>query len=170
MVTRMAEIVNEAGKIKPVAVVNGRKVFTAPDAQILNKAALMEEKALGSVDLGVRPVNPDGTFAGCRVRNVVVDPENLFNNRFKKDGNTYEVVTDYRAIKEQASGRVYTDNIPVTVIHKQNGKLEVKHVKMISADAFVRDFKQKLDLKSMISIFDLIQNTGTSMSTHKLEL
>lgn len=170
MSTRMAEVLSEANRVKPVMRVNGRDVYTAEDAQKLNKAELMEERATGHVELGARAVNPDGTYAACRARNVVVDPGMFLDNRYRKVGETYEVVTDLRAVKEQGTGRVYADNIIAHVIHKESGKLAVKETKAISAAEFVKEFKKKLDEKSMISIFGLIQTQDADMTSDKLVL
>lgn len=166
----MAEILNDASKVKPIFRTGGRDVYAAEDAQKLNKAELMEERATGRVELGARDVNPDGTYSSCRANNVAIDPATFFDNRFRKVGQTYEVVTDYRAVKEQETGRIYTDNIVVHVIHKEDKKLAVKETKTISASEFIKSFKQKLDVGSMASIYAILQDTGSDMPTSKLEL
>lgn len=168
--SKMSDVLKAASSAAPIAVINGRKVYSGEDAQTRNKADLMEEKAMGTSYLGSRAVNPDGTFAASRANNVAIDPAMFFDNRYRKVGDAYEVVTDYRAIKEQSTGRVYTDNIAVNVIHKDKGKIALKEVKTISAAEFVKDFKQKLDTNSIVSIHNLLSGKVDDMREDKLEL
>lgn len=174
----MRDILNDAAEVKPLMAVNGKEVYSFDESVKLSKAELMEEKASGKiVDLGERTVNPDGiTYASSNIKRAAIDPGTYFANRYRKtktkDGVKYEVVTDYRAIKEQGTGRVYTDNIIAHVVAKNaEGKLVVETNKVISADEFVRNFKNMLDTESMIKILDVLRTADNAgMEADKLEL
>lgn len=110
MMETMKEILNEADSASVLMIVNGREVYTFDDAQKLNKAELMEQKATGKQpEIADRLINPDGlTYAASNIKRTAIDPNTFFENRYRKTGGKapkYEVVTDYRAIKEQASVR-----------------------------------------------------------------
>lgn len=174
----MRAVLDGAAEVKPLTVINGKEVLTFEDTQKLNKAELMAEKAGGKpVEVGERNVNPDGmTYASSNVKHAAIDPATYFANRYRKvkgkDSVKYEVVTDYRAVKEQAAGKVYTDNVIVHVIAKDaKGNLVAEPNKTISADDFVRNFKNMLDAESMIKILDVLQAVDSAgMEADKLEL
>ena len=86
----------------------------------------------------------------------------------------YEVVTDYRACKEQASGRVYTTTIHVYQIgakkdSKGNADLFLIGQRNISDTDFVNEFKGKLNKESMVKILKLIGNNKTEQVEDTLE-
>ena len=86
----------------------------------------------------------------------------------------YEVVTDYRACKEQASGRVYTTTIHVYQIgskkdSKGNADLFLIGQRNISDTEFINEFKGKLNKESMVKIFKLIGNNPTEQVEDTLE-
>lgn len=186
----MMHILSEANEVEPLMTVNGTDVHTFQDAQKLNKADLVERKAEGKpVELGERKISSDGiTYSRSNVRHAAVDPSVFFDNRYRKiveevpekaddpDGKKkeiirYEVVTDYRAIKEQGTGQVYTNNVIVLVIAKKGKDLVVEETKTIGADEFVNGFKGKLDAKSMIKILELTGKMESGgMKADKMEL
>ena len=85
----------------------------------------------------------------------------------------YEVVTDYRACKEQARGTVYTNNIPVYIIgaDKGNGtpKLVLVGTKVITDHEFVNEFKGKLNKDSMVKIMKLIDTNPIETDNDELQ-
>lgn len=172
----MRDILNEADGVKPIAVAGGKKVYSFADANILNQADILEERAAGrQIDLGEREVRPDGLYSRSHVKRAAIDPNVFFENRYRKSGNAksgteYEVVTDYRAIKEQASGQVYTNNVAVYVIGKSGDGASVKEVKTISAEEFINGFKRKLDYSSMLKVQKAIASLGSNVQADSMEL
>lgn len=180
----LMDILKEATTAEPIAMVNGKKVYDFQNAQKLNKADLVEEKALGKkLELGDRSVGENGlSYTSSNVSRAAIDPNTYFENRYRKieqkpatgkpKSTKYEVVVDYRAIKEQASGRVYTDNVITFVIAKNEaGELVAETTNTISADEFVRDFKKKLSFESMARIIGAINKLeNMDMPADELEL
>lgn len=167
----------EAQGVKPVANINGTDVYTFQDAKALTVAELMEIKVHGKKpDLGKRELNPDGqTYASSKRRHPAIDPDKFFLNRYRKtefNGKpAYDIVTDYRAITEQNSGNVYTNNVVVRTIARKQGKLIIAETKQISDVEFVNEFKGTLDHDAMREIFGIIDNLGVqSTKADKLEL
>ncbi|MGM0175698.1 hypothetical protein [Enterococcus sp. DIV0800] len=176
MRTNLKEILNEAEETQPLLKLNGMPVYNFKDAQAMNKAILAEEKFLGHrpADVGERQLSPDGlTYARSKIDHAAINPETFFENRYRKvaipveeaaEGEKadvkikykvkYEVVIDYRAIKEQSSGNIYTNHIEVLVIgqSRMKGQLQVETIKTISPREFVEEFVGKLDQKAMLKI------------------
>lgn len=155
----LEQIVNETTGITPVATIDGVQVYTFDDAQKLNARELTESKITGQkVELGERKLTADGMgYTSSMAKNVAVDPGQFYDNRIHQVDDTIEVVTDYRAIQEQPSGRVYTNNVPVYVLVKDGKQWKIETTKTINADDFVRDFKEKLNNDSMKTVKSLIE-------------
>lgn len=169
--SELTQLLQEANGRKPVATINGRDLYTVEDAQKRNEAELIEAKAGHPVqNLGDRQMNANGTYSHGLYKNVVI-PEGFFSNRYRKVGKKYEVVTDYRAIQEQATGKVYTDNIVVhVIIAGKNGGVELETTRIVSSSEFVREFKKKLDTESMKKIYEVISTvTEQDTTSDKLE-
>ena len=118
-------------EVTPLGSLNGTPLYSFEDAQRINKIGLVKEKIQGKeVEFGERPMRPDGLGYLETKSNAIAVPTSFFENRYRKvevketivDEKTkkekevvkdvyYEVVTDYRACKEHASGRVYTTTI-----------------------------------------------------------
>ena len=154
---------------------------------------MVKEKIQGKeVEFGERPMRPDGLGYLETKASAIAVPTSFFENRYRKveivktslNEKTkkeetvkdvyYEVVTDYRACKEQASGRVYTTTINVYQIgakkdSKGNADLFLIGQRNISDTDFINDFKGKLDKESMVKIFKLIGNNPTKQVEDKLE-
>jgi len=169
------ETLSEANEVKPVAEINNQPVFSFEDAVKLTTADLMAVKAgEKKIDLGVRQVNPDGyTYARSKRNHVAIDPDRYFLNRYRKtkrNGKTiYEVVTDYRAINEKASGAVYTNVLVAYEVTQDKDEL-VLVPKQITDDEFIKGFNDSLDNESMakiLGITDKIQNA--KVKADKLE-
>lgn len=150
------------GDVKPIANVNGRNVYTFADAVKVNNKERAEEVYEGKVDFGNRQTREGGLcYARTQTHSVAVNPDNYYLNRYRKrkiDDKTtlYEVVTDYRAIKEQSSGRVYTNNIVVELV--ENSKEGLKYVgkKNISDLEFINEFKRELSHESLAKLVAVI--------------
>lgn len=109
--------------------------------------------------------NKDGSVASSRPRPMIMNDEMFYSNRIRfvqeetdKGEVTYlHLCDDYRACKEQNSGNVYTNNVPVKVIsHKQNKKGEdiytLEKEISVSVETFVNEFKELLSVKDMQTI------------------
>jgi hypothetical protein len=172
---------------------NGTPLYSFEDAQRINKIGLVKEKIQGKeVEFGERPMRPDGLGYLETKANAIAVPTSFFENRYRKveivktvaNEKTkkeetvkdvyYEVVTDYRACKEQASGRVYTTTIHVYQIgakkdSKGNADLFLIGQRNISDTDFINEFKGKLNKESMVKILKLIGNNPTKQVEDTLE-
>lgn len=181
-------------EVTPLGSLNGTPLYSFEDAQRINKIGLVKEKIQGKeVEFGERPMRPDGLGYLETKANAIAVPTSFFENRYRKvevketivDEKTkkekevikdvyYEVVTDYRACKEQASGRVYTTTIHVYQIgtkkdSKGNADLFLIGQRNISDTDFINEFKGKLNKESMVKILKLIGNNPTKQVEDTLE-
>lgn len=159
----LKSILAEADTAEVIEEVNGVPLMTAADALKMNNADTVERQALGKrPEVGNREPARDGIgYARSRVKRAIVNPETHYDNRYRKVGDSYEVVTDYRAVQEQSSGQVYTNNIIAYVVTKSGKGVKIDSVKTISPDEFINDFKGKLDVASMIAINKAVSTMGT---------
>lgn len=180
-------------EVTPLGSLNGTPLYSFEDAQRINKIGLVKEKIQGKeVEFGERPMRPDGLGYLETKANAIAVPTSFFENRYRKveivktslNEKTkkeetvkdvyYEVVTDYRACKEQASGRVYTTTIHVYQIgakkdSKGNADLFLIGQRNISDADFINEFKGKLNKESMVKILKLIGNNTTKQVEDTLE-
>jgi hypothetical protein len=180
-------------EVTPLGSLNGTPLYSFEDAQRINKIGLVKEKIQGKeVEFGERPMRPDGLGYLETKANAIAVPTSFFENRYRKAQITktvlnektkkeetvkdvyYEVVTDYRACKEQASGRVYTTTIHVYQIgakkdSKGNADLFLIGQRNISDADFINEFKGKLNKESMVKILKLIGNNPTEQVEDTLE-
>lgn len=160
----------------PISTVNGMKVYDFHDTVKVTNRELAVEKLQGKeVDFGERETRENGlAFTHTKCNAVAINPENYFINRYRKlkekTKTIYEVVTDYRAIKEQNSGRVYTNNIIVHRIALTSDKLEYIGKKIISDSEFINEFKGKLNVEAMEKIAGVIIANGDSDDGDSLEI
>lgn len=156
------ESIMQEADVKPISTVNGKNVYTFADAVKVNNKERAEEVLEGKVDFGNRVTREGGLcYANTKCHSVAVNLDNYYLNRYrkiKKDDKTtiYEVVTDYRAIKEQSTGRVYTNNIVVEIV--ENSKTGIKYVgkKTISDIEFINSFKNSLSHEALSQIASAI--------------
>lgn len=180
-------------EVTPLGSLNGTPLYSFEDAQRINKIGLVKEKIQGKeVEFGERPMRPDGLGYLETKANAIAVPTSFFENRYRKveivktslNEKTkkeetvkdvyYEVVTDYRACKEQASGRVYTTTIHVYQIgakkdSKGNADLFLIGQRNISDADFINEFKGKLNKESMVKILKLIGNNPAKQVEDILE-
>lgn len=173
----LKSILEEADTAKVIEEVNGVPLMTAADALKMSNADKVERQAMGKrPEVGNREMAPDGIgYARSRVKRAIVNPETHYDNRYRavdvvvgaddkgndKTKTVYEVVTDYRAVQEQASGQVYTNNIVVYTVEKSGKGVKVTGVNTINPNEFINEFKGKLDVDSMIAINKAINKMGT---------
>lgn len=150
--SELREMMDKVEKIKPVASVNGVGVVSFEeqrDAALLDK---MENRGLDTVQY-----NPDGTVARTPVRFAAVNLDNYYINRYKRVKDSYYIVTDYRAIQDQATGSVYLKTLPAYVIKRdENKKLVLDRVVNVSDVEFVSDFTHSLNREAMAQIVPLL--------------
>lgn len=185
--SRMKELLSEAEDAKAIATIDGKDVMDFQSIQKVNRAEL----AIGEdEDLGDRNVNPDGlTYASSKVKRTAIDPDVYFANRYKRIVETeeipgkkeldpptvlekikYQVVTDYRAIQEQASGALYKANIVAYVVEKNTkGQLEITGQELVSEFDFVNNFGRKLKNEDMKKIASAIKQTGDTAEADSFE-
>lgn len=171
MKTRLGNLAEQVKSVQPIAEQNGRKLYSIDDAKLVGHVKQTEEQVYGKTDVGDREYDPArGTYRSSHTPNLAINPEVYFINRFRtvedEEGDlSLEVVTDYRAIKEQGSGQVYTDNVRVFVIDRDDkDKLQVVGIRLINADEFVREFKKELDHPSMTQILTAVKKSQTKVT------
>lgn len=115
-------------------------------------------------------MNPDGSPAGTPVKMVAVNQENFYINRYRQVKKTYEIVTDYRCIKEQATGRVPYKQVPCYVISRnESGQLQLDRMKTVTDQEFLADFQKTLDSDAMREILPILAN-DTGITKDKLAI
>lgn len=148
---------------KPIGTINGRPVYGFQDGKLVaNKALALEKNGEKKIEYGDRPVNRDGqTYKHTESVALCINPELYYLNRYRKikqNGKTiYEIVIDYRAIKEQASGKVYTNSILVYQLGQEKGELELLGTKMIDDIEFMNEFKSHLSVEAMQKVADVLR-------------
>ena len=168
-----------ASKTEPAATFNGMEYYTYADAAKLNQAILrkgveyfpeMTEREMTNGGLG---------YTSSRRWNVAINPATFFDNRYRKivipgqpevkatkanEGQKeipervkYEVVIDRRAIQEQSSGRVYSNNIPTYIVEKVGDELSIE-ASIVSDTEFINHFKQRMSDADMRSVLEVLSN------------
>jgi len=161
------ETLQEAKSIEPIAVKNGVKIVSFADAATLANADFINKEA----QTGMRTYNPDGTLARSRKSFVAINEDSYFSNRYKVKSKKMYVVTDYRAIKEQSTGKCYIKNIPCYVFYRdENGKLAIEKVQTISDSEFVSDFVNTLDKSAMRELLPLIATFGHEVTASTMPI
>lgn len=141
----------QAEKVKPLYEQNGVKVVSFEDQRAVAQAEIIND-----VDLGNRTVNPDGTIARSRTKYAAINTDYLYMNRFKKVGQKLVVVTDYRAIKEQSSGRIYKKQIPAFVFSRDENGLKKEKMILVEDKDFVSDYTKTLTPEAMAQLIPLM--------------
>lgn len=169
----------EATKSEPIAVLDGVKIYTFAEAQKANSRKLYNEKMAGRKmpDFGAREEKDNGLgYTRSKGSVVAVNPKQFFANRAQKvqrygvdvatgkevEETIWEVVNDYRAIKDKDSGKVYTNTIQVYVIGREDGKVKILSQKTISDEEFVNGYKERLSTKAMLTIIGAIKEMQVS--------
>lgn len=183
----------EEADVEPIMIVDGRKIYTLDDGRKINTVNKTIEKLNGkSVSLEERPVTGGGTgYARSNKKVVQVNEQLFFMNRFRKvsrktatkvkdkNGKTntisknavaYEFCTDYRAIKEQRTGDIYTTHVLVYVIGKNDDKLVLLEQKTVKADEFINEFTEEAAPSVMLDIAKTISSMKNEVSGKATEL
>ena len=164
--TGLKELIDKVDKVQPLGEINGKKVVSIEDQRDM---ALLEHMT-GSTKLGTVQFNPDGSVAGVASESVAINPDVYYINRYKRVKDSLYVVTDYRAIQEQPTGRVYAKMIPAYVIKRNDkGSLVLEKVVTVSDTEFVGDFTRILNREAMAQIKPLI-DAGVGVTSDDLAI
>lgn len=151
----LVDVLKEAEQVKPIDTINGMKIVPFETVPALAQAALVNDE-----DLGGRTMNLNGTVARSRCLFAAVNVDNLYINRYKMSKGKLYVITDYRAIKDQSSGRIYAKQIPAYVFGRKEGELVLEKMDIVSDVEFVSDFTQKLSNEAMQKLMPLLVNSA----------
>lgn len=164
----LEELTKAQKKAKPYAIVAGKEVYSYEAMQNKVQAEQAEEKITGKkIDLGEMRPSADGWgYTDIGNSYATLPPEVMFINRYKKEDDTYYVVTDYRAIQEQKSGQIYATHILALVLtnDKKEG-LQFVEYKNIPSSEFVNDYTRELSYNAMAQVFELIGSSNISEKT-----
>lgn len=148
----LKELIEKTEKVKPVTEINGIPVVTFEEQR-----DLAQVDKLMNVNMGILNFNADGSVAETPTKYVSVNLDSYFINRFKRVENSLYIVTDYRAIKEQGSGRVYLKQIPAYVVSRnKKGDLFLEKTVTVSDNEFISDFTHILNHEAMKTVMPLL--------------
>lgn len=171
---QIMETLKQADEVKPIAEFNGIKICTFEDCVLLTHAdAITGDDELG---LAERVMNENGLPARSRTKYAAVNPAKMFANRARyienEDGKkVMQIVIDYRAISEQATGKVYLKNIPVYEIARNKDKqLVVEKLTTVEDTVFLSDFKEILNMDSMIEVLTVIDAHGEDKTAGEIQI
>lgn len=163
--TELRDLIDRAEDIKPITETNGIRIVSFGEQR---DAATID--AMNNTGLDTVQYNQDGTVARTPVKYAAVNPDSYFINRYKKVKESIYVITDYRAIREQADGNIYLKGLPAYVIKRnEEKKLYLEKVVTVSDTEFVSDFTHILDRGAMAEILPLIVN-GVGVTTDDLPI
>lgn len=144
--------------MKPITEKNGAKVVSYEDAPKLQNEEIAAVRTGEVVDLGDRELNPDGTVARSRATVLAVNPDRRLMNRYrvvtkKGSGKLMQVVTDYRAVREQESGHCYLAQLPAYELERdEEGKLKLAGQTTITREDFIAKFTKSLSNEAMYEV------------------
>ncbi len=165
MTNTILENLQRAKDVKPVYEQNGIKVVSFEEQRALAQADMVNGDTIGN-----RLVNNDGTVGRSRTAYAAINTDYLYLNRYKKSGKSLYVVIDYRAIKEQETGRVYLKQIPAYVIVRgDDGELKLSKTVMISDAEFISDYTHMLTPSAMSQITPLLTE-GTEITADEISI
>lgn len=156
-------------KVSPVTNVNGTPVVSFEDQR---DAA--EEIMKNDLDIGMREYKADGTMARTYYVTAAVNFDQFYDNRYRVKNDEMQMViaqtTDgYRAIKEQATGRVFQKQVPIYVFARIDGKLQFVRLDVVSDTEFISEFTHKLGQDAMRTVLPLIP-VDTSINEETLPI
>ena len=159
------ESLKRAEEVKPLYEQNGIKVVSFEDQRAVAQAEIIND-----VDLGNRTVNPDGTIARSRTKYAAINPDYLYMNRYKKIGTKLVVVTDYRAIKEQSSGRIYTKQIKAFVFSRTDKGIKKDMMTLVEDKDFVSEYTKTLNPSAMAELIPLMMEGDNNLTADDLPI
>lgn len=137
------DMLDRADRVTVIAEVDGVKLVSFEDYRDIAVAS----KIMGNKDVGVRSLNPDGTVAASYHEYAAVNRDSWYANRYILSGRkVLKVVTDYRAIREQQTGRIYTSRLIAYNVERVDGKLVCTGADYITDVNFVKEYTHQLDI------------------------
>lgn len=174
MSNRMREILDRAEEVKPIAEHNGVKVVSPEDAIALKEEQMLALQTGEEVDLGDYEINPDGTIASTRISVVAINEDRRLMNKFRVKGGAnklLQVVTDYRAVKEHDSGKVYLANVPVYEFDRnEKGELELVSQTTVTDETFLSKFQDSLTNEAMKEVLGAITTKKEDVSKKEMPI
>lgn len=168
---KIAETLRKADETTPIAEFHGIKIYNYDDCIIMSEADIIDSE-LGGEDIADRIMNDNGLPARSRTKYAAVNPERMFANRcryIEEDGTKkVQVVTDYRAIREQETGSVYLKLIPCYQLIRKGKKLVVDKMLTIEDTEFISQFTHILNLNAMLEVLPAIDAMGADMTAGEL--
>lgn len=168
--SKIKETLEAAENVTPIAIKDGKKIVTFQDAKVLQDAEGYEP----TPSTGVRRYNPDGSLAATEARVVAINEDSYFANRYKllgKGSKKMSVVTDWRAIQEQSSGRCYKKNLTSYVFARnEQGELYIEKIDSVSDTEFLSDYTNILDNTNMAQLVALIDAYGSDITTSEMPI
>lgn len=161
----LIDVLKEAENVKPIDTINGMKIVPFESVPALAQAAIVNDE-----DLGGRTMNLNGTVARSKCLFAAVNVDNLYINRYKVVKGKLYVITDYRAIKDQASGRVYAKQIPAYVFVRKDGEMVLEKMDIVSDTEFVSDYTNKLSNEAMQKLMPLLVNSADIKTADELPI
>ena len=149
------EILENAKDAKPIGTIGDKKAYSFKDYMDVTTASMYNKETLD-----LTRFNPDGTPAATPAPNVAVNVETTFLNRFRVKDDELQIVTDYWAISEQASGKVPYKQIPCYVVKRENRHLKLDKMINVSDKEFLEEFTESLDRESMELVQPLLVNNA----------
>lgn len=171
----MLEEEREIREKRIIAEKDGAVYVNFHDASVLNSANAYEPQGTG-----MKTYNPDGSLASTGKRVHAVNPNYFFMNRYKVKGTgankrlyvvSGHTPEGYRVIKEQHTGRTFTNAIPVSVIKRnEDGSLELEKNETITGSEFISQYTSTLNNKTMAEILPLIAEYGVEMTADDMPI
>ncbi len=171
---QIMETLKRADEIKPLADFNGIKICSFEDC-----VALIHADAItgdDKLDISGRVMNDRDLPARSKTKYAAVNPEKMFANRARyitdADGKQkMQIVIDYRAISEQGTGKVYLKNVPCYEISRNSKKeLVVDKVTTVEDTVFLSEFKEILNLDSMLEVLPVIDVHGEDKTAGEIRI
>ena len=172
--SKLTEALEEAKKVKPIAIKNGAKVCAPADA-----SALMAQELLDPTpDIGVRKLGPDGKVQRSRTLVTQVSPERMYDNRYKRQGTKgvgYDEIWVVTAIEQKGYRAVVQGmedkDIPVYKItkDKETGEYVLAGKTTVDYQKFHSEFTHKLGEESMRRILPLVAQESDDVTNDDIE-
>lgn len=163
------ETLIKADEVTPIAEFHGIQIASYEDCILLTEADIINhELEKDDTAIADRVMNPNGLPARSRTKYAAVNPERMFSNRVRyimEDGTKkMQIVTDYRAIHEQETGKVYLKRVPCYQLSRQGKKLVVDKMLTVDDTEFIADFADILNLEAMLEVLPAIESAGSDMT------
>lgn len=154
----LRELMHQADRIKPFAVVSGVPYYTYSDYQTLSELEMRLSQAdPNEVDLIPVSKQADGMgYNNTNVKRMAGDPEAFFANRYRKTDTGYELSIDKRAIREQSKGAIYLSTLVVYQFSVTAGKIVLEGTTKVTAKEFVDSFTSEFDHQTMLKILETL--------------